>query len=205
MPVTNTYGTPRTIPDSASAQPPLVRMIMELESENHRQKDTIRNLLHELQKYKDLSDIQGKEVITNRVFLSKADVLSISDIKDKVNALNQEIFQASAVLSQDSLIHHKYDLAKEELEAAFADVCRTVSEPLARVLVRERQKPRFVLDPEPMLVQVVLGMYLVHFCSSRMFSWLPETQETSFRVSALYTSDIRRSGQSRYQLSQISF
>jgi len=178
---------------------------MELESENQRQKDTIRNLQHELQKYKDLSDIQGKELIANRVFLSesKADVLSISDIKDKVNALNQEIFQASAALSQDSLIHHKYELAKEEMEAAFADVCRTVSEPLARVLVRKGQKPHFILDPGSMLIQVILGMYLVHFCSSKIDSWFPETQETSL-LSALY-SDVRPSGQFRYRFSQISF
>ena len=177
--------------------------MMELESQNQRQKETIRDLQHELQKYKNLSDIQGKELIANRIFLLKADVLSISDIKDKVNALNQEIFQASAAL-WDSLMHHTYELAEEEMEAAFADVCRTVSEPLARVLVRKWQKPDFVVYPGPMLVQVVLGMYLVHFCSSKIDSWLPGTQETSDFLSGLY-SDIRRSGQFRYRLSRYLF
>lgn len=175
--------------------------MMELESENQRQKNIIRNLQHELKKYKDLSDIQGKELIINRVFLSTIDSLSIKDMKDKVNALNQEIFQASAALSRDTLIHHKCELAKEEMEAAFADVCRTVSEPLARVLIRRWQKPGFVVDPGPILVQVVLGIYLVHFCSSKIDSWFKlGTQETSDFLSALY-SDIRRSGQFCYRLS----
>ena len=109
--------------------------------------------------------------------------MSIPDIKDKVNALNQEIFQASAALRY-LLMHHKCELAKEEMETAFADVCRTVSKPLAWVLIRKRQKPGFVIDPRPMLVQAVLGM---HFCSSKIDTRLPGTHETSDFLSMLYS------------------
>jgi hypothetical protein len=195
MPAANTNGIPRTGP----AQPSRARTT-KLESDNLTHKDTIRNLQHELQKYKDICE----ELIANQAFLSKTDVLFISDIKDKVNALNQEIFQASAA-PRYSLMHRKYELAKEEMEAAFADVCKTVSEPLARVFVRKGQKPGLsVVDPRPMLVQVVLGMYLVHFCSSKLDSWLPGTQGTSDFISARY-SDIRRNGQFHYRLSPTSF
>jgi hypothetical protein len=88
----------------------------------------------ELQEYKNISEIRGKELISAQVFLRKADLLSISDVKDKVNALNDENFQASASLG-DALVHFKYELAKEEWEAAYAEACRTVSEPLTRALV----------------------------------------------------------------------
>jgi hypothetical protein len=176
----------------------LHRTCFELDSENRRNKDTIRSLQHELtntvrelQEYKNLSDIRGKELIGAQVFLTKADLLSISDVKDKVNALNDENFQASASLG-DSLVHLKYEVAKEEQEAAFAEVCRTVSEPLARALVKETQKP----EPEvnPLLVQVVLEMYLVHFCSSKIESWFPGTRETSDFLTTVY-SEIRRTGE----------
>ena len=176
----------------------LHRAYMEADSENRRNKDTIRSLQHEisnmgreLQEYKNLSEIRGRELLGAQVFLTKADLLSISDVKDKVNALNDENFQASASLG-DALVHFKYELANEEWETAYAQVCRTVSEPLAYALRKETQKP----EPEvnPLLVQVVLEMYLVHFCSSLIESWFPQTRETSDFLSTIY-SEIRRTGE----------
>jgi len=206
MPNANTNRSPRRLEPIAArnrdlatepAHPPRDRTT-ELESENRRIKDTIRSLQHEkinmgreLQEYKMLSEIRGRELIGAQVFLKKADLLTVSDVKDKVNALNGENFQASASLGE-SLVHVKYELAKEEWEAAFAEVCRTVSEPLARALVKEAQKP----EPEvnPLLVQVVLEMYLVHFCSSMIESWFPGNRETSDFLTTIY-NEIRRAGE----------
>jgi hypothetical protein len=108
-----------------------------------------------------------------------------------VNALNDGNFQASTSLG-DSLVHLKYELAKEDWEAAFAEVCRTVSAPLARALVKETQKP----EPEinQLLAKVVLEMYLVHFCSYMIESWSPGIQETSDFLTTIY-SEIRRTGE----------
>ena len=123
--------------------------------------------------------------------MTKADRLTVSNVKDKVNALNDENFQASASLG-NSLVHFKYELAEEEQEAAFAQACRTVSEPLARTLMKEAQKP----EPEinPLLARVVLEMYLVHFCSSMIEYWFPGNQETSDFLTTIY-SEIRRTGE----------
>jgi len=120
--------------------------------------------------------------------------ITISDIKDGINALNQQIFQTSASL-QDSVIHSEYEFAEGEMEAAFAHVCRTVSEPLAELLVRKGQKPVPLVNP--LVVQVVLAMYLVHFCSSKIDSWSLGTKETSGFFFSILSSDvdIRRSGQ----------
>ena len=157
-----------------------------LSSENRRNKDTIQSLERELQVYKNPSYVRGAQV-----FLTKADLLSISDVKYKVNALNGENFQASASLG-DSLVHFRWELVKGEREAAFAEVCKTVSEPVARALVKETQKP----EPEvnPLLVQVVLEMYFVYFCSSKIDSWFPGTPETSDFLTTIY-SEIRRTGE----------
>jgi len=175
-----------------------IRTCVELDHENKRQKDTIQNFQQELsnmglelQEYKTLSDNRGKELISHRVFMTKADFLSVLDLKDMANTLNDEIFQASASLGH-SLIHHKHGLTPEEMEAAYAGVCRTASEPLARILVRETKKP----EPEfinPLLVEVVLEMILVHFCSAKIESWFPGAKETSDFLTAIY-SEIRRTG-----------
>jgi hypothetical protein len=175
----------------------LHRAYLEVDSENRRNKDTIRGLERELQEYKNSSYVHGAQV-----FLTKVD-LSISEVKDKVNALNDKNFQASASLG-DSLVHFKYELAKEDKDTALAEACRTVSEPLARALVKETQKPEPTVNP--LLVQVVLQMYLVHFCTSKIDSWLPGTQETSDFLTSIY-SKIRRTGEFiivRYRLSLIS-
>ena len=188
----------------------LHRTCFELDNENRKNKDTIRSLQHELtntvrelQEYKNLSDIRGRELIGDQAFLREADLLSISDVKDKVNALNDKNFRASASLGE-SLVHFKYELAKEEKEAAFAEASRTISNPLARALVEETQKP----EPEinPLVVQVVLEIYLVHFCSSKIESWFPRSRETSDFLTTIY-SEIRRTGQFiivRYRLPLIS-
>ena len=151
-------------------------------NENRRQKDTIQNLQHELQEYKNLSS----ELIGTQVFLTKADILSLSDVKDKVNALNDEIFQASASLG-DSLVHVKPELSKDDKEAAFAEASRTITEPLAWVLMKETQKLESEINP--LLVRVVLEMYLVHFCASQIDSWFPgtETRETSDFLTMIYS------------------
>ena len=179
----------------------------EFKNKNQRQKDTIRSLQHkltnterELQENKDLSYSLCREFIVAQVSSMKADRLSISDVKDKVNALNSKIFDASASLG-DALVHFRYELAKEDWEATFSQVCRTVSEPLARDLVKETQKP----GPEvnPLLVQVVHEMYLVHFCSSKIESWFPGTRDMSDLLASIYT-EIRQSGEFvivRYSLS----
>ena len=183
----------------------------ELESENRRIKDTIRSLQHEnitmgreLQEYKNLSEIRGRELLGTQVFLRKADYLSISDVKDKVNALNGKNFQASTSLGE-SLVHFKWELGKEEREAAFAQVCRAVSEPFARALMMETQKP----EPEvnPLLVQVVLEMYLVHFCFSMIEPWFLGSRETSDFLATIY-NEVRRAGEFivvRYGLPLIFF
>jgi len=188
------------------AQPPPDRTT-ELESENQRQRDTnviqslqkeLTNMACELQEYKNLSEIRGRELIGAQFYLTKADRLSISDVKDKVNALNTEIVQASAFLG-DSLVPFTYELAKEDTEAAFVDASRTISEPVAHTLKATRKRPEI----NQLLMQVVLEMYFVHFCSSKIESWFPGTRKTSDFLTTIY-SEIRRTGELIFVLCQLS-
>ena len=174
------------------------RACYELDSENRRHKETIRILQHELtntvrelQEYKNLSDIRGKKLVGAQAFLTKADLLSIPDVKEKVDALNDENFQVSVSLG-DSLIHHKYELPTLEKKAAYAEASRAISGPLTRALIMEAQKP----EPEinPLLVQVILEMYLANFCSSKIEPWFPGNRETSDFLTTIYT-EIRRTGE----------
>jgi len=89
-------------------------------------------------------------------------------------------------------MHHKYELPTLEKKAAYTEASRTISGPLTRALIMEAQKP----EPEinPLLVQVVLEMYLAHFCSSKIEPWFPGNRETSDFLTTIYT-EIRRTGE----------
>ncbi|KIM36849.1 hypothetical protein M413DRAFT_448959 [Hebeloma cylindrosporum] len=79
------------------------------------------------------------------------------------------------------------------MDSAVADVCKTVSEPLARALVKEGQEP--ASEVNALLVQVVLEMYSVHFISSKIGTWFPGSGETSDFLFSIYKG-IRRTEES---------
>jgi len=165
-----------------------------LQHENQRSKDTINGLQNELMAVhqqlddaKALSEVRGKELFGAQVFLTKADTLSISEVGEKVTALNEEIFQAAATLGE-ALIHQRYEVSQKKLEEAAALSQEMVGEKLTRILIAESQKP----EPEvnPLLVQVVLQIFMVEFCVSKIQSWYPGDDAIHGFLSAIY-SEIR--------------
>lgn len=171
--------------------------INDLHHEKRRWKDHMNGLQNELNNVhqqlddaKTLSEVRGKELFGAQVFLTKADTLSISDVGEKVTALNEEIFQAAATLGE-ALVHHRYELPKEELDAALAESREMVGEKVSNLLISQGKKP----EPEvnPLLVQVVLQIFMVKFCVSKVQSWYPGDPAIAGFLNAIY-SDIRLSG-----------
>ena len=50
----------------------------------------------QLEDAEHLSEVRGKVLVGAQVFLTKADTISISEVGEKVTALNEDIFQAAA-------------------------------------------------------------------------------------------------------------
>ena len=153
-------------------------------------KNELSNVHQQLEDAKNLSEVRGKELFGAQVFLTKADTLSISEVGDKVTALNEEIFQAAATLG-DALIHKRHELSQTDFEAAAVDSQEMVGEKLTNILITQSQKP----EPEvnPLLVQVVLQIFMVKFCVSKIQSWYPGDSGIGDFLSAIY-SEIRSSG-----------
>ena len=168
-----------------------------LEHESQRFKDTISGLQNELnivhQQLKDaknLSEVRGKELFGAQVFLTKADTLSISEVGEKVTALNEEIFQAAATLG-DALVHKRHEVSQTEFDAAVAESQGMVGEKLTNTLIAQSRKP----EPEvnPLLVQVVLQIFMVKFCVSKIQPWYPGDSVIGEFLTAIY-SEIRSTG-----------
>ncbi|KAF8801848.1 hypothetical protein BYT27DRAFT_7261625, partial [Phlegmacium glaucopus] len=168
----------------------------ELHHEKQRWRDHINNLQNELNNIhqqlgdaKNLSDVRGKELHGAQVFLTKADTLSISEVGEKVTALNEEIFQAAATLGE-ALIHQRHELPPEDLDAAAAESQQMVGNTISNILISQAQRPEPIMNP--LLVQVVLQIFMVKFCVSKIQSWYPSDVNIEAFLDAIY-SEIRSS------------
>jgi len=110
-------------------------------------------------------------------------------VGEKVAALNKEIFQAAATLGE-ALVHKPRALSLADLDAAAAMSEEMIGEKMTNVLITQSQKP----EPKvhPLLVQVVLQIFMVKFCVSKIQSWCPSPGDSSIGafLSAMY-SEIR--------------
>jgi len=172
-----------------------------LQHELQQSKDNINGLQNELinihqqlEDAKALSEVRGKELHGAQVFLTKADTLPISEVGEKVTALNKEIFQAAATLGE-ALIHRRHEVSPTDLEAASAVAQEMVGEKMTNILIGQAQKP----EPEvnPRLVQVVLQIFMVEFCVSKVQSWYPSDEAIGDFLSAIY-SEIRSTGKASH-------
>ena len=171
--------------------------IDQLHHEGQRMKDSIGGLQNELNNVhqqledaKNLSEVRGKELFGAQVFLTKADTLSISEVGEKVTALNEEIFQAAATLGE-ALIHKRHEVSKTELDAAAAESVQMVGELMTSLLISQSQKPE--PDVNPFIVQVVLQIFMVKFCVSKIQSWYPGDSTIGEFLTAIY-AQIRSTG-----------
>ena len=166
----------------------------QLQHESQRSKDLENELINvhrQLEDAKALSEVRGKELFGARAFLTKANTISISEVGEKVAALNEEIFQAAAALGE-ALIHKHYEVSKKELEAAAAVSREMVGEKISNILIAQSQI-RTRRELNPLLVQVVLQMFMVKFCVPKIQSWYPGNSVIGEFLSAKY-SEIRLTG-----------
>jgi len=143
------------------------------------------NVKKQLEEIKALADIRGKELLGAQKFLTKADSISISDLKEKVVALNDEIFQAAASLGE-TITHQPHGMTEEDASRMYGEVLQLIGEPITIMLVEEGRKPN--ADPNPLLVQVVLQVFMTQVCASKIELWVPNDPKISDFFASVYTN-----------------
>jgi hypothetical protein len=159
-----------------------------LQHENQRTISSLQNeLIHvhqQLEDAKKLAEVREKELAGVQVFLAKADTLSISEVGGKVAALNEEIFQAAAALGE-ALVHKRCEVSQTDLAAAAVVSREMVGEKMTNLLIAQSQKPEPQVNA--LLVQVVLQIFMVKFCASKVQSWYPGNSAIGEFLSAIYS------------------
>jgi len=147
--------------------------------ENQRLQETLEAMSLEIKgvtkRYEEaklLSETRGKELLGAQVFLTKADGLSISELIQKVDGLNDEIYQAAASLGE-SIIQKKVEPSEQihcppdESTAAEA----VLGPPLCKVLRTRAKKTDEGINP--LLVQITLQTFFSVFLVNRIRCWTP--------------------------------
>jgi hypothetical protein len=146
----------------------------------------LNNVHQQLEDAKNLSEVRGKELFATQVFLTKADTISISEVGEKVTALNEEIFQAATL--GEVLIHESHEMPRGELFAAGADSREMLGEKMTNLLIIQSQKPR--PEVNSLLVQVVLQIFMVNFCVSKIQSWYPGDSAIGDFLAAIFARPV---------------
>jgi hypothetical protein len=166
------------------------KLFKDFEQYRQANKNLIREhtgLSRELEDTTNLSNARGKELAVAQVFLSKADNISVGEVRDLVDALNEEIFQAAASLG-DCIVRRKYDLSEEEHRSCRKRLRPIVGKGLLQILSAQI---RVVTgsngrNVNPLLVQVVAQILLVDRCVYEVVGWDPSRPELSSGLKELY-------------------
>ena len=121
-------------------------------------------------------------------FVSKADTLSTTDVVQKVNALNEEIFQAAALFGE----MFQTGRTQENITEAFEKAKWMLGEQMASILVAESVS--LPTEVKPFLVQVVLQIAITTWCKFVVSSWKPSDSTVADVLAAIY-SKIRQVGE----------
>jgi len=143
-------------------------------------------LSRELENIANLSNARGKELASAEAFLSKADNISVVEVRDLVEALNEEIFQTAASLG-DCIVRRKYDLSDEEQRSHGKRLRPILGRGLLQLLsvqiVTSNRQPECV---NPLVVQVIAQVLLVDHCVYEIDDWDPNRPDLSSSLKELY-------------------
>jgi len=157
---------------------------------NQSQEAELNIIRSQLQDAQSLASIRGKELVGSQVFLTKADSLSVSDIVQKVDQLNDEIYQASAFLGE-SIAFGRTEMEEKKRDEFFEVAMDVLGLPLVKVLseLSSHAKPTI----HQLVVQIAWQVLLCKYCLKVATSWYPNDGNAANFLSDLY-SKIRDNG-----------
>ncbi|KAJ2917996.1 hypothetical protein MD484_g2418, partial [Candolleomyces efflorescens] len=149
----------------------------------HAQDEALKSVRNELAAVKqqlsdalNLSEVRGKELKGAQTFPIKTDTISATDVVQKVNTLNDEIFQMAAYLGE-VLVYEVLEPEADRLEHRQAAIKsmhdRTLSY-LGETLVDALAQHSLIKPKEesnPLLVQIIMQIALTNWCGGFGNRW----------------------------------
>ena len=165
-----------------------------LNSENDSLKRELKAVGSLLVDAQNLSQVRGEELKGAQVFLTKADMISTTDVVQKVTTLNTEISQTASRFVE--LLHLTKSPNKTQRQPTTMEK-RMLGEKLASDLHELSNRHSLAsgcTEPNPLLIQVVFQIAITTWCSSMVSSWEPNDRQLADSMSIMY-SGIREFGE----------
>lgn len=142
-------------------------------------------LSQDLENTTNLSNARGNELAGAQAFLTKADSISAVELRDVVDALNEEIFQTAAALG-DCIVRKKYDSSDDELRTCIKRLRPVVGKGFLQILSAQSAPEYSRRTVNPLLAQVVAQVILVDRCKYEVDRWDPNRSDLSNGLTELY-------------------
>ena len=142
----------------------------------------------------NLSQVRGEELKGAQVFLTKADMISTTDVVQKVTTLNTEISQTASRFVE--LLHLTKSPNRTQRQPTTMEK-RMLGEKLAsdlHELSNHHSLASGRTEPNPLLIQVVFQIAITTWCSYMVSSWEPNDRQLADSMSSMY-SGIREVGE----------
>jgi hypothetical protein len=141
-------------------------------------------MARELQEYKNLSDIRGKELVSNqmtptddeeslsaaRAILVGTGAAPVMAVIDTMLVLRKEIAKVSDFLVEN-IRHTSYELFQEELDHCYRDSERIVGERLSKFLLEHCEAEGLSQS----LIKITIRIFIASFCASEWEHYLATT------------------------------
>ncbi|KAJ2935087.1 hypothetical protein H1R20_g2031, partial [Candolleomyces eurysporus] len=155
-------------------------------------------------------ELRGKELKGAQVFPARADTLSVTDVVQKVNTLNKEIFQMAAFLGE-MLVYEVIDPDEDRQEHRQAVIQSTyetargpLGERLASTLAHESMNnPKE--ESNPLLVQIAMQTALTNWCGKFGCRWTSYQRVDNESASEVEEDQPKESGNKPGILKQLEY
>lgn len=159
-----------------------------LNSENDSLKRELKAVGSLLVDAQNLSQVRGEELKGAQVFLTKADMISTTDVVQKVTTLNTEISQTASRFVE--LLHLTKNPNKAWQRQPTTMEKRMLGEKLASDLHELSNRHSLAsgrTEPNPLLIQVVFQIAITTWCSSMVSSWELNDRQLADSMASMYS------------------
>jgi hypothetical protein len=117
-------------------------------------------------------------------FFSRVDDVSVREVEDRIDALNEEIFQVATSLTHN-VVPKTYELSDHDGQLFHERLRGRLGLKLLHILYNQRSDHKREISP--LLVQVAIQIFLIDACVYEICHWDPNDIELTTSLSKVYT------------------
>ncbi len=127
------------------------------------------------------------ESVETQEFFSRVDDVSVREVQERIDALNEEVFQVATSLTHN-VVSQTYELSDHDGQLFHERLRGRLGLKLLHILYNQRSDHKVTGQREinPLLVQVAIQIFLIDACVYEICHWDPNDIELTKSLSKIY-------------------